>query len=60
MYGILEDVEQCVSYFKRYIEGLIKFENNRDVMETETEGIVSNVFHNVYYSEAVLICLRCV
>ena len=26
-------------------------------METETEGIVSNVFHNVYYSEAVLICL---
>lgn len=57
LYGILEDVEQCVSYFKRYIEGLIKFENNRDVMETETEGIVSNVFHNVYYSEAVLICL---
>ena len=44
LYGILEDVEQCVSYFKRYIEGLIKFENNRDVMETETEGIVSNVF----------------
>ena len=27
------------------VEGLIKFENNRDVMETETEGIVSNVFH---------------
>lgn len=57
LYGILEDIEQCVSYFKRYIEGLIKFKNNRDIMETETEGIVSNVFHNVYYSEAVLICL---
>lgn len=57
LYGILEEKQNCLMYFKRYIEGLIKFKNDRSIMETETEGIVANVFHNSYYSEAVLICL---
>lgn len=57
LYGLLGKEEQCLDYFKKYIDGLLKFKNNRSLMETDTAGIVSNVFHNVYYSEAVLICL---
>ena len=57
LYGILEEEQNCLMYFEKYIEGLIKFKHNRSIMETETEGIVANVFHNSYYSEAVLICL---
>ncbi len=57
LYGLLEKEEQCLEYFKKYIDGLLKFKNDRNVMEIDTAGIVSNVFHNVYYSEAVLICL---
>ena len=55
LYGILEEEQNCLMYFEKYIEGLIKFKHNRSIMETETEGIVANVFHNSYYSEAVLI-----
>lgn len=57
LYGLLGKEEQCIDYFKKYIDGLLKFKNNRSLMETDTAGIVSNVFHNVYYSETVLICL---
>ena len=48
LYGILEEEQNCLMYFEKYIEGLIKFKHNRSIMETETEGIVANVFHNSY------------
>lgn len=57
LYACLGINEQCLVYFKKYIDGLIKFKNDRSRMETDTAGIVSNVFHNVYYSESVLMCL---
>ncbi len=57
LYGYLENYDKCLEYFKAYLNGLKKYISNRNIMETETAGIVSNVFHNVYYSEAVLICL---
>lgn len=57
LYGLVDDEKQCIEYFKKYIEGYKKFHNDRGAMETETAGIVVSVFHNVYYSEAVLICL---
>ena len=57
LYGILGEEQNCLMCFQRYIEGLKKFKYDRNVMETETAGIVGNVFHNSYYAEVVLICL---
>ena len=57
LYGQLGNNEKCLEYLKRYIDGLKKFKDDRELMETETAGIVSNVFHNIYYSEAVLLSL---
>ena len=57
LYVHLGKEEQCRKFFEKYIDGLIKFKNDRSRMEADTAGIVSNVFHNVYYSETVLMCL---
>lgn len=57
LYGHLEKRAECLEYFQKYMQGLKKYKNNRSLMEAETIGIVTNVFHNAYYSESVLICL---
>lgn len=57
LYRHLENNELCLEYFGKYLNGLKKFKNNRNLIDKETVVIVSNVFHNVYYSETVLMCL---
>lgn len=53
----LKNAEECYCYFQKYIEAAKCFKDDRSAMEIETAGIVTDVFHSLFMSETVLLCL---
>lgn len=57
LYAHLKDSEKSYLCFEKYIEAAKLLKDDRSAMEIETAGIVTDVFHSLFMSETVLLCL---
>ncbi len=57
LYAHLKNRGQSYLYFEKYIEAAKLLRDDRSAMEIETAGIVTDVFHSLFMSETVLLCL---
>ena len=53
----LKNVGESYFHFQKYIDAAKCFKDDRSAMEIETAGIVTDVFHSLFMSETVLLCL---
>ena len=57
LYNATGNYELCIDNLEKYVSEAERLRNNRTVMETETAGIVTSVFHNEVFTETVMMCI---
>lgn len=60
MYAQMNEYKKCYKYFSRYMDYKREFGSNKDVIETGSSGIVSELYNESIFYGAVLICLESV
>lgn len=60
LYAKMSEYEKCISYFRRYMDYKDKLENERQLIEDGSVGIVSDVFQEALSYGTILLCMESV